>query len=519
MPQPPSRSRVASIRTRRWLSILAGLAALGVVLVLLFTRLGEYGLRGDEGFYGLVVADLLEPGGGLRLTMEGKPFLNKPPLAFWLMGLSAAVLGLDEFSLRLPGAIVSLLLAALVFSVGWRRSGAAFAALSVLLFLTARHSLYFHGWRAAVTEPLLALLTVASLLAWCHVAPRRRRLLALAALSALNGLTKGLVGPVLAAATIAIADRIARGSRRSADDPRQEAGLAATLAATLLPAALGYVGWWLWNNPHPDQFLPFLNRDWFRRATGDLQASHVQPVGYFVRRGAEDFGLWILLAIPALLPATWRGLRERRDLEGMAIRLLPLVTLIAFSIPASKIAWYIYPAYPFFALMLAEEARSLLDRLRPSRPAWVVAIVFVTALLAQRVVAAHSGLSRAPAASLVRLARIVDATPGAVVRFDDRLLQPENRPREWNRFTLFHRIGAQPWRATEPFPSGGCVFIVSADPSLLGPAGLADSVAIVAQARSRPEPPLVVFDRCGGRFSRQARLPDAAATTTAPDPD
>lgn len=480
---------------------MSAVGVLVVASVLLLTRLGDHGLRGDEGFYGLVVADLLSSEDGPRLTLEGEPFLNKPPLAFWLMALSASLSTLDEHALRLPGALVSLGLAGLVFFVGRRRLGPGLAALATLLFLSARHALYFHGWRAAVTEPLLVLLTLATVLAYCRIDRRLPRLGTLAALGALNGLTKGPVGPALAAATIALVALLCARRARETSSPREEAGTILTLAVACLPALLAYFGWWLYNNPHPEHLGPFLVRDWIRRATGDLQASHVQPIGYFFRRGAADFGLWTLFAIPALAPAVWRRFRKLEDREGLALLILPLVTLIGFSLSISKIAWYLYPAYPFFALAIAHGVRELLDRL-PGTSARRAAGSALALLLGWRVVTAYQDLPRAPRASLVRLARSVASSQGQVY-FDERLLEPRFEPREWNRFTLYHRLHAKPWRATTPVPSGACVYVVSPLPSLEG-ASAGPPVAVAPQARSKPEPPLFVHDLCRGTFSTEA---------------
>jgi len=66
-------------------------------------------LFGDtEGLYAAVTETMLRTGEYVHLTLNLKPYVNKPPMFFWLQGLSSTALGLNELALRLPSALFGL---------------------------------------------------------------------------------------------------------------------------------------------------------------------------------------------------------------------------------------------------------------------------------------------------------------------------------------------------------------------------------------------------------------------------
>ena len=52
-----------------------------------------------------------------RIWIDGKliPFMGKPPLGFWLTALSVELFGTNEFAVRLPAFLASLLLLVIMF--------------------------------------------------------------------------------------------------------------------------------------------------------------------------------------------------------------------------------------------------------------------------------------------------------------------------------------------------------------------------------------------------------------------
>lgn len=95
--------------------LLFALAALFLWLV----ALGELPLRDwDEGYYATVSQDMFHRQEWLYPTYQGQPFWLKPPLLFWLMHLSYQWGGVNEWSSRLPSAVITALGVPLLYLVG-----------------------------------------------------------------------------------------------------------------------------------------------------------------------------------------------------------------------------------------------------------------------------------------------------------------------------------------------------------------------------------------------------------------
>ncbi|HXY40730.1 MAG TPA: glycosyltransferase family 39 protein, partial [Vicinamibacteria bacterium] len=84
---------------------------LALVLALLAFRLGSLPLVGpDEPRYARVAVEMHRAHAWLRPTLAGEPWLEKPPLYYWLASLSYSVLGETETAARLPSVLAALLL-------------------------------------------------------------------------------------------------------------------------------------------------------------------------------------------------------------------------------------------------------------------------------------------------------------------------------------------------------------------------------------------------------------------------
>lgn len=71
-----------------------------------------------ESYYAVAVREMLEAGDWLNITFNYEPRLNKPPLTYWLMAISARLFGLQEWALRLPIVCLSIGTIGLVYLLG-----------------------------------------------------------------------------------------------------------------------------------------------------------------------------------------------------------------------------------------------------------------------------------------------------------------------------------------------------------------------------------------------------------------
>ncbi len=91
----------------------------GAALLLAIAGLDNVALRDfDEGYYATTGQDTYLRGDWRFPTYLGQPFLSKPPLITWLLMVSYHLLGVSEFSSRLPLALISALAVPLLYLVG-----------------------------------------------------------------------------------------------------------------------------------------------------------------------------------------------------------------------------------------------------------------------------------------------------------------------------------------------------------------------------------------------------------------
>ena len=99
---------------------------LALVLALLAFRLGTVPLLGpDEPRYTRVAVEMHRAGEWVTPTLQGEPWLEKPPLFYWLAGRRFAVLGETEAAARLPSVLAALLLVGATALFGARLYGSA----------------------------------------------------------------------------------------------------------------------------------------------------------------------------------------------------------------------------------------------------------------------------------------------------------------------------------------------------------------------------------------------------------
>lgn len=115
------------------------------ILLLAFAFQGARGIwEPDEGFYTNVAVGMVNSGDWLIPRLNGRPFLDKPPLVYWSMAAAMKIGGVNEWSARAPHALwfagTALLLGALAARWWGRRAGwitALVYALSLAPFVAA----------------------------------------------------------------------------------------------------------------------------------------------------------------------------------------------------------------------------------------------------------------------------------------------------------------------------------------------------------------------------------------------
>jgi 4-amino-4-deoxy-L-arabinose transferase-like glycosyltransferase len=313
---------------------------------LLVLRLGAVPLLGpDEPRYARVAVEMQRAGEWVRPTLQGQPWLEKPPLYYWLAGAAFRALGESEAAARLPSVLAAVWTVGVTALVGARLFGAAVGlhaatvlGLSVLPFLYGRAASMDMLLAATVTTStgLLGLRFLG--IAGGFAIP------AAAAFAGLATLAKGPLG-LLLPGLVAVAFILATRRWQLVRECLSPAAVLLFLAvAGPWYAAIGL-----------DQGRRFL--DVFildhnvQRFTSTIHR-HPGPFWYYVPVLLAGLFPWSGLVVPALAGAR----RERSDSEVWLLVWL-LAPLLFFSAAGSKLPGYILPCLPPLAILVGRACR------------------------------------------------------------------------------------------------------------------------------------------------------------------
>lgn len=333
----PPRSSSPPTGFPRWLylSLLTG-AGLG----LFFLHLGVPGLMDpDEGRYAEIAREMLLLKDWLIPHLNLVPYLEKPPLAYWLTALSFRAFGLTEWAARLPAALAALAGLYLAYGLGRALGGERQGFWGAMVLATCGGYLVLA--RLLTLDMVFTFfLNLGIALGYLALGRERPHLWpwAYGAL-ALAVLIKGPVALVLAGLIWGLGALI-RG--RQALGALIRPGSWALLAAVTLPWFL-YVAWrypefprfFLWQH-HVERYL-------------DGALYHSESWWYF---GPVLLGFF--LPWTGLLP--WALGRERPSAAGdrLFFLLWAGIILAFYSLSRGKLAPYILPALLPLALLLGE---------------------------------------------------------------------------------------------------------------------------------------------------------------------
>jgi 4-amino-4-deoxy-L-arabinose transferase-like glycosyltransferase len=313
---------------------LLGLALVG--LVLLVYRLGAPGLMDpDEGRYAEIARELLARGDWLIPHLNHLPYLEKPPLVYWLTALGFKVFGYTETAARLPSALSALGGMFLAYGLGRALWGPVAGVLGALVLASTAG--YVALGRILTLDMTFALcLNLGIGLGYLALSRGQTRLWRWAYLAlALAVLTKGPVALVLAGLAWGTWAAVSRRSWRPLVQPWGWA----LVAVITLP-------WLVYVQCHyPEFFRFFILEQHFGRFL--TPAIHPEPLYYYV-----PVLLGLLLPWTWLLPWTLAAGDRWRDPDFRFLVIWAAVIVVFFSLSRGKLVPYILPALLPLALLV-----------------------------------------------------------------------------------------------------------------------------------------------------------------------
>lgn len=349
LPNPP-RPAVGALPPRATALLLALSAAL-----LLF-RLGAVPLLGpDEPRYARVAVEMHRSGDHVTPTLQGRPWLEKPALYYWMAGAAFSLFGETETAARLPSVVSGLLLTGATALLGARLYGSAAGICAG--FVLATSLLPFAYSRAAAMDMLLAAnVTVATGLIGLRVLGIAGRLAIPTAFAfiGLSTLAKGPLGVLLPG--LVIAGYLLAARERSL---WREVLSPVAIGIFLLVAAPWYV---LVTLAQGRRFLDvFLLNQNLERFTSTVH-HHPGPLLYYIPVVVAGLFPWSGLALPGLA-----GLRPRQARADLFLLLWLLLPFVFFSLAGAKLPGYILPCLSPLALLMGRAAAQWLEGVTADR--------------------------------------------------------------------------------------------------------------------------------------------------------
>ncbi len=346
-----------TVKNFYWIDIAILLLALIVTLL----GLGSYGLyEPHEGHFAMVGQEMIWRNNWITPYLNGSPYLNKPPLLYWLIATAITILGSTEFSARLPIGLTGWL--GIVITWKWTRelwginpSRTAALMLSVTL-----------GWFIFTHQILIDVLLATLLLSsnyflWRLLYQPRSWInwFGVYVSLAFCILTKGLIGvvfPLIGCFGLILVRQDWKIIKRI----KLYQGLLLILAIAI-PwfvavelANPGFIHYFIINE-HFERLLD-------RRFPPDYEVSKISAVGYLAITACWCFP-WVLF-LPSVIKSTWQewqrgfmnnaSVLDRKNSDGIFLLATAAILPVVLFLPlASRLIYYSIPAIPPYVILCA----------------------------------------------------------------------------------------------------------------------------------------------------------------------
>lgn len=362
---PTVLTRFVGHRHRRILLFLLvmGLAAYTAGLFVHVTR--------DASKYAAIAREIFDTGEYIDLTIHGEPYVQKPPLLFWLSALSYRIFGVNDFAFKLPVLLFSLAGIFFTFQLGSALYDRKIGALAALLLASSQISFLYN--MDIHTDSLMQSLVTLSLWQLFLFLKNGKTLPLIIGFGALGGamLTKGPVGAVVPATAVA-GYLLFTGRTRRIIDPRWITGLLIA-GVTILPALAGLYhqsGWegirfYFWDNN-----------------MGRIQGTSVSKDTnylFYLTNLLYLYAPWTILLFTALF-LQFRALVHRRmEDSGWFLFWGIWVYFFIISVSHGKLPNYIYMLVPLFSVVTARMLVPLISGKMETMLRWLLPVQTIMA--------------------------------------------------------------------------------------------------------------------------------------------
>lgn len=355
----------------RFLAISKKTALLGFLIVLsLFFSLFWLGngalIDSDEAHYARVFHESFQRGDFLNFTSIGQPWFEKPPLYFWLMSGSVQIFGENEFSMRLPSALMIVFSVLLTWLITLELVGnKAYAFVAGFILLTT--GAFLEAGRQVRFDVPVTFAILFSFYSFIRGLKRSKWLLGVGLGIGIGILFKSVIGLLSIPLILIMATLYGKWTWLKSKYLWFGGILSILIAAP-------------W---HIYQTIKFGSQFWvnyfgyhiFRRFTEPILGT-AQSLSYYIRTLFFQTEPWFLITILFTGFLFWRWYKTKEFKSSEAFLILSVIFIfLLFTISRTRLFYYLVPIYPLVAIFIAITLNNLLKKTNIKKPLMVILIV------------------------------------------------------------------------------------------------------------------------------------------------
>ncbi len=321
-----------------------------LLLVLFFSsfillwRLGENHLiEFDEAIYAVIAKNIVKSGDFLRLTLRGDvPWLDKPPLYFWLSALSIKLLGPGALAVQLPSALFGLGTTILTYLFGKTLFGKRVGFIAAMVLASTVGFLYYS--RLGMVDSTLTFFMLGTIFFFWLGRSSPKFFLTMGLFLGFGLMTKNLIAFLSLLSIFVFILLDTKDVRQRYVNKMFFYGLIVA-AAIALPWHLYMLA--VYKKTFWDVYFVYHSFSRINKVIEDESA----PLFWYLKVIRTQFRIWYLFLYPTIF---WSlGMALKKDRRVLLLLTQSLVIFTVFTLSASKLIWFILPVYPTLALLTA----------------------------------------------------------------------------------------------------------------------------------------------------------------------
>ncbi len=329
--------RIAFTSTQKYIIFFLVIILSAIVL---FTGLNASLRDWDESVYAQVAKESLDHSDWYNLYWNEKPFIDKPPLIFWLTRQVYKMSGVGEWQARIASAVLGLMSVALVMLFGWHFISMGTGVLAALIMLGTPHFVKIS--KMGQLDVPVGFFIAVSLVSFYIGKKNPLCFLLSGFFTGLAILTKWSVGFLSPIAQVMLV--LLPGYRLIIKNKLWWL----SFLVTLLVCAPWIIQQYL---QYGDIFAAhFLGSKILESVNSEI-AGHGGSVFYYVTKILRESRPWCFIFPISIAFGIVQSLKNNRMADFLLVWFF--VVFIVFSLAKTKLHWYIQPVYPPLALLTA----------------------------------------------------------------------------------------------------------------------------------------------------------------------